>query len=144
MDESTGTVLEGYAVTGSNVGGGLFGGMMKEIRQFPYTVTTVIAVSAIMGFYLLPTTQRVDAGIAGLPALRADVISLRLEMLRVRISMLDNSMAQLEVGKSNAERLAQPVPGVITELLRRTSTERALAEQELGALLVRGQDANEP
>lgn len=122
----------------------LWEGVIKEIQTIPYTAVTVLSVVALLSFYVLPGMRRAEAAVAALPELQASVGSMRQEMLKIRIATLDSRLTDLEIEKARAERLAQPASTMISEALRRTSTERALAEQELGALLARGQDANEP
>jgi hypothetical protein len=118
-------------------------GVVKEVKLIPYTGVTVLAVVGVLTFYVLPGMRRAEAAVTAVANLRDSVGSMRIEMLKMRITTLDSRLTDLELERARAERLAQPLSPVVSEALRRTSTERALAEQELGALLARGQDAAE-
>ncbi len=123
-------------------------GMMKEVKLIPYTAVVVLGLVGLTTAYVIPSLQHAEAAGAAMGTavrvLRHAVGSMGQELLRNRIATLDSRLSALEIEKARIERLGQPAPAVITELLRRATTERALAEQELGALLMRGQDADSP
>jgi hypothetical protein len=122
----------------------LVDGLFKEIKLIPYTVVVVMAIGAVTTLYVIPTLHHAEAAVLEVHVLKRAVGSMRRDLLRNRIATLDSRLTDLEIEKARVGRLGQVVPDVIVDLLRTATTERALAEEELAALMKAEGDADEP
>jgi hypothetical protein len=122
----------------------LVDGLFKEMKLIPYTVVVVMGITAVIAFYIVPTLHRAEAAVVEVHVLKLAVGSMREELLRNRIATLDSRLTDLEIEKARLGRLGQVPPDVIVDFLRTAATERALAEEELAALMKKEGDADQP
>lgn len=123
-------------------------GLMKEAKQSPYTVVTVLALCAVLAFYVLPAVVLARASAVSVAALTRNLAKLevklgtmdsgmRLANARALVVALDAQVFQLEQEQRRAGRAGEPVSEVVLKQMHVLQNEKAVAMAELRVLLIR-------
>jgi len=127
---------------------GLLEGLLKEAKQIPYTVIAVLALYAVITFYVLPAAVLARASATSVDALTRNLANLekklgamddniRLANARALVVALDSQLFQIEQEQRRAERAGEVVSEVILQQLHELQNEKAVAMAELRVLLDR-------
>ncbi len=127
---------------------GLLDGLMKEAKQIPYTVIAVLALYALLTFYVLPAAVLARATAVSAEGLSRNLAKLesklssmdqgmRLANARALVVALDSQLFQLEQEQRRARRAGEVVSEVILQQLHELQNEQAVAMAELRVLLDR-------
>lgn len=127
---------------------GLLEGLLKEAKQIPYTVIAVLALYAVLTFYVLPAAVLARASATSVDALTRNLAkleerlgamddSIRLANARALVVALDSQLFQIEQEQRRAERAGEVVSEVILQQLHELQNEKAVAMAELRVLLDR-------
>ena len=127
---------------------GLLDGLMKEAKQIPYTVIAVLALYALLTFYVLPAAVLARASAVSVESLTKNLAKLedklsamderiQLSSARALVLGLDSQIFQLEQEQRRADRAGEQVSEVVLQQLHDVHNKKAIATIELDALLRR-------
>ncbi len=123
-------------------------GLMKEAKQIPYTVMAVLALYALLMFYVLPAVVLARASAISVDGLTKNLAKLesklslmdegmRMANARTLVVALDAQLFQIEQEQRRADRAGEIVSEVILRQLHELQNEKAVAMAELRVLLDR-------